>query len=196
MSLRSLVSTVAIALSLALPLSAAAQPTPKIAYVDYQRVLLEVDEGKAAKARLQKWLESRQKEIDREQEALRKEQELLQKQASAMSDEVRTQKMTELQKKVMALGQKYEGSRAEAANKERQEMEPIVGKIDQIIGRIAERDGLSMVFEKRDSGLVFALSQLDLTNEVVRTYNASPGAKAAPKAAPKSAPAKDAPVKK
>ena len=192
MSLRSLVSTVAIALSLALPLSAAAQPTPKIAYVDYQRVLLEVDEGKAAKARLQKWLESRQKEIDREQEALRKEQELLQKQASAMSDEVRTQKMTELQKKVMALGQKYEGSRAEAANKERQEMEPIVSKIDQIIGRIAQRDGLGMVFEKRDSGLVFALAQLDLTNEVVRTYNASPAAKAPAK----SAPAKDAPVKK
>ena len=196
MSLRTFVSTAAVALMLALPLSAAAQPAPKIAYVDYQRVLLEVDEGKAAKARLQKWLESRQKEIDREQEALRKEQELLQKQASAMSDEVRTQKMTELQKKVMALGQKYEGSRAEAANKERQEMEPIVGKIDQIIGRIAERDGLSMVFEKRDSGLVFALSQLDLTNEVVRTYNASPAGKAAPKAAPKSAPAKDAPVKK
>jgi outer membrane protein len=199
MSLRSLVSTVAIALSLAVPLSAAAQATPKLAYVDYQRVLLEVDEGKAAKARLQKWLESRQKEIDREQEALRKEQELLQKQASTLSDDVRTQRATELQKKVMALGQKYEGSRAEAANKERQEMEPIVGKIDQIISRIAQRDGLGMVFEKRDSGLVFALAQLDLTNEVVRTYNSSPPAAAAkPAAAPatKSAPAKDAPVKK
>ena len=194
MSLRSLVSTVAVALSLALPLTAAAQqPALKVAYVDYQRVLLEVDEGKAAKARLQKWLEGRQKEIDKEQEALRKEQELLQKQASAMSDEVRTQKMTELQKKVMALGQKYEGSRAEAANKERQEMEPIVNKIDQIIGKIAQRDGLSMVFEKRDSGIVFALAQLDLTNEVVRTYNSSPAAKAP---AAKSAPAKDAPVKK
>jgi outer membrane protein len=192
MSLRSLVSIAAVALSLALPLTAAAQAGPKLAYVDYQRVLLEVDEGKAAKARLQKWLEARQKEIDREQEALRKEQELLQKQASALSDEVRTQRATELQKKVMALGQKYEGSRAEAANKERQEMEPIVSKIDQIIGRIAQRDGLGMVFEKRDSGIVFALAQLDLTNEVVRTYNSSPAAK--PAAAP--APAKDAPVKK
>jgi outer membrane protein len=199
MSLRSLVSTAALALSLVLPAVAAAQPAQKLAYVDYQRVLLEVDEGKAAKARLQKWLESRQKEIDKEQEALRKEQELLQKQASALSDEVRTQRATELQKKVMALGQKYEGSRAEAANKERQEMEPIVAKIDQIIGRIAQRDGLSMVFEKRDSGLVFALAQLDLTNEVVRTYNSSPAAKPAATTAPATkspAPAKDAPVKK
>ena len=36
-------------------------------------------------------------------------------------------------------------------------MEPIVDKIDQIIATIAEREGLTMVFEKRDSGLVFAL---------------------------------------
>ena len=43
--------------------------------MDYQRVMLEVEDGKAAKARLQKWLESRQKEIDKEQEALRKEKE-------------------------------------------------------------------------------------------------------------------------
>jgi outer membrane protein len=68
-------------------------------------------------------------------------------------------------------------------------MEPIIKKIDEVIGRIAERDGLGMVFEKRDSGLVYALSQYDLTNEVIRTYNNSSGK-------PKDAPvAKDAPKK-
>ena len=63
-----------LALSLALPIAATAQNL-KLGYVDYQRALLEVDEGKAAKARLQKWLDDRQKEIDKEQEALRKEKE-------------------------------------------------------------------------------------------------------------------------
>jgi outer membrane protein len=47
-----------------------------------------------------------------------------------------------------------------------------------------------MVFEKRDSGLVYAVSQYDLTNEVIRTYNSSSKGKA------KDAPvAKDAPKK-
>jgi outer membrane protein len=186
MSLRSTLAATAAVLSLALPVAASAADL-KVAYVDLQRVLLEVDDGKAAKARLQKWLEDRQKEIDKEQEVLRKEKETLDKQASAMSEATRTQKATELQKKVMELAQKYERSRAEAANKERQEMEPIINKIDQVIASIAERDGLGFVLDKRDSGIVFALGQYDISNEVVRGYNNSK----------KPAPvAKDAPVKK
>ncbi|HEX8821994.1 MAG TPA: OmpH family outer membrane protein [Archangium sp.] len=188
MSLRSTLSVLAIALSLSVPALASAADL-KVAYVDFQRVLLDVDDGKAAKVRLQKWLESRQKEIDAEQESLRKEKETLDKQASAMSEETRIQKATDLQKKVYELAQKWEKSRSEAAEKERKEMEPIIGKIDDVIRRIAERDGLSMVFEKRDSGLVFALDQYDLTTEVIRTYNNSKGkAKDAPVA-------KDAPKK-
>jgi outer membrane protein len=189
MSLRSTLTALAAALSLALPLAASAADV-KVAYVDYQRILLEVDDGKAAKARLQKWLEDRQKEIDREQEALRKEKELLDKQASAMSEETRTQKATDLQKKIFDLAQKWEKTRGEAATKERQEMEPIVAKIDQVIGAIAARDGLSFVFEKRDSGLVFALGQYDLSNEVIRSYNSSK-----PKAPAATPVAKDAPKK-
>ncbi len=186
MSLRSTLAATAAILSLALPVAASAADL-KVAYVDLQRVLLEVDDGKAAKQRLQKWLEARQKEIDAEQDTLRKEKELLDKQASAMSEATRTQKATELQKKVMELAQKYERSRAEAANKERQEMEPIISRIDQVIATIAERDGLGFVLDKRDSGIVFALGQYDISNEVVRSYNN----------AKKSSPvAKDAPVKK
>ncbi|MBN1210612.1 MAG: OmpH family outer membrane protein [Myxococcaceae bacterium] len=186
MSLRSTLVATAAALTFALPLAASAQ---KMGYVDYQRVLLEVEDGKAAKARLQKWLDDRQKEIDREQEVLRKEKELLDKQASAMSEETRIQKATDLQKKVFELAQKWDKYRAEAATKERQEMEPIVGKIDGVIAKIAERDGLSFVFERRDSGLVYAQTQYDLSNEVIRSYNALPKGAKAP-AAPKDAPKK------
>ena len=190
MSLRSTLAAVAAALTLALPLAASAQNL-KLGYVDYQRVLLEVEDGKAAKVRLQKWLDDRQKEIDREQEALRKDKELLDKQASAMSEDARMQKAGELQKKVMELAQKWDKDRAEAANRERQEMEPIIGKIDQVIELIAKRDGFTFVFEKRDSGLVYAQTQYDLTNEVMRSYNALPKS-----STPKDAPAaKDAPKK-
>jgi outer membrane protein len=188
MSFRSVLATAAAILSLALPAAASAADL-KLGYVDYQRILLEVDDGKAAKARLQKWVGDQQKSIDKEQEALRKEKELLDKQASAMSEETRIQKATDLQKKIFDLAQRWEKVRAEAATKERQEMQPIVERIDQVISSIASRDGLSFVFEKRDSGIVFALSQYDLSNEVIRTYNSGKSAKSAPVA-------KDAPTKK
>ncbi|AGC46466.1 MULTISPECIES: OmpH family outer membrane protein [Myxococcus] len=183
MSLRTTVAAMAAVLSLALPVASSAAEM-KVAYVDLQRVLLEVDDGKAAKTRLQKWLEDKQKEIDKEQSALRAEKEALDKQASAMAADVRGQKEAELQRKVMTLAQKWEKSRAEAANKERQEMEPIINKIDQVVASIAQRDDLGLVLEKRDSGIVFAKAQYDISNEVIRAYNSS-----------KKTAAKDAPTK-
>jgi outer membrane protein len=196
MSLRSTLAALAAVLTLALPLAASAQT--KMGYVDFQRVLLEVEDGKTAKGRLEKWRDERQKEIDKEQESLRKEKELLDKQASAMSEETRIQKATDLQKKILELAQKWDRYRAEVGAKERQEMDPILAKVDGVIARIAEREGLSFVFERQGSGLVYAQPQYDMSNEVIRAYNALP--KSAPAPAPKTpAPAppvaKDAPKK-
>ncbi|MBX5484383.1 MAG: OmpH family outer membrane protein [Myxococcaceae bacterium] len=169
MSLRSTLT----ALALVLPLFAGriAHAEFKAAYVDLQRALLEVDEGRSAKARLQKMLEEKQKDLDREQEALRKEKELLDKQASAMSEETRIQKQTELQQKLFALAQKWEKGQKEMAQKEHNELQAIFAKMDPIIAEIAQRENITMVFEKTDSGLVYAPASLDLTNELVRIYN-------------------------
>jgi outer membrane protein len=157
----------------------------KAGFVDLQRALLEVDEGRAAKSRLQKMVEEKQKELDKEQEDLRKELQTLDKQASAMSEETRIQKQTQLQQRALALGQKWEKGQKEMAQKERTELQAIFSKMDPIIAEIAQREGLTMVFEKTDSGLVFAPAALDLTNELVRVYNSRAG---------KKAPAKDAPT--
>lgn len=191
MSLRTSLFAAALALPLfSAPLAGAAEY--KAAYVDLQRALLEVDEGRTAKARLQKMLQDKQKDLDKEQEVLRKEKDLLDKQASAMSEETRIQKQTELQQKLFALAQKWEKGQKEMATKERTELQAIFARMDPIIAEIAQRENLTMVFEKTDSGLVYAPSALDLTNELVRLYNArskgGKGAKAAAPAAPKDAP--------
>ncbi len=143
----------------------------KLGYVDLQRALLEIEEGKQAKQKLQVILDQKQKEIDKEQEALRKEKEMLDKQAAMMSEETRIQKQTELQKKLFELAQKWEKGRAEMAQKEKTELAAIFQKMDPIIADIAQREGLTMVFEKTDSGLVYAPQSLDITNELIRLYN-------------------------
>jgi outer membrane protein len=169
----------------------------KVGYVDLQRALQEVEEGRAAQSRLKGLLDAKQKELDKEQEGLRKEKELLDKQASAMSEETRVQKQTELQKKLFELAQKWEKGKAEMAGKQQEELQGIFKKMDPIIASIAQREGLTLVFEKQDSGLVYAPPSLDLTNELVRIYNdqykgvggskqpAKPTASKEPKDAPK-----------
>jgi outer membrane protein len=134
---------------------------------------------------------------------------VLDKQASMMSEEVRNQKFTELQKRLFDLTQRAERMQAELAQSEQKELKKIFEKMDPIIASIATREGLTMVFEKTDSGLVYAPASLDLTNELVRTYNdkfpskgggapMSKGNPALPKdtaAKGPTAPAKDAPKK-
>lgn len=159
------------AVALVLTTSLVARAEAKFAYVDLQRALTEVNEGREAKKRLQTMLDAKQKDLDHEQESLKKEKDVLDKQAAMMSEETRMQKQTELQKKLMELAQKWEKGKTEMATKERTELQGIFQKMDPIIASIATREGFTMVFEKTDSGLVFAPAALDLTNELVRMYN-------------------------
>ncbi|MFN0061353.1 MAG: OmpH family outer membrane protein [Myxococcaceae bacterium] len=169
----------------------AAMADIKVGYVDLQRALGEVEEGKNAQNRLKGILDSKQRELDKEQEGLRKEKEALEKQASAMSEETRNKRAADLQKKLFDLAQKWEKGKAEMATKQQEELQGIFRKMEAIIATIAQREQLTLVFEKSDSGLVYAPPSLELTNELVRVYNDKhkPGGKGA------ATVAKDAPKK-
>jgi outer membrane protein len=172
---------------LSLTLASLAYADVKIGYVDLQRALLEVNEGRDAKKRLQAALDAKQKDLNKEEEALRKEKDVLDKQAAMMSEETRVQKLTEFQTKVMTLAQKLEKGKAEMAEKERAELQVIFKKMEGTIQQIAERAGLTMVVDKH--AVVFAPPALDLTNELVRLYNdknKATGGAGAQKAAPKA----------
>lgn len=167
----------------------------KLGYVDLQRALVEIGEGRLARDKLKGDLDKRKAEFEAEQNKIRDDKAILDKQGSMMSEEVRNQKFTELQKRFFELSQKAEKLQVEMAQAEQKELRKIFDKMDPIIASISQREGLTMVFEKSDSGLVYAPPSLDLTNELVRTYNDKyrvAGAKGAPPAPGAPAP-KDAP---
>ncbi len=180
-------------LTAAVTFSAAAHADIKLGYVDLQRALQEVAEGKDARSRLKTELDKKKNEFEGEQAKLRDDKAVLDKQGSMMSEEVRNQKFTELQKRLFELTQRAEKLQAEMAQSEQRELKKIFEKMDPIIAAIAVREGLTMVFEKTDSGLVYAPASLDVTNELVRTYNDKYKlvAGAAPKKEVAGAPKKD-----
>jgi outer membrane protein len=188
------------AVSAALLLASPALADLKVGYVDLQRALTEVHEGIAAKSKLKGELDKKKAEFEQEQNKLRDDKNVLDKQGPMMSEEVRNQKFAELQKRLFDLTQKAEKLQMEMAQSEQKALKQIFEKMDPIIAGFAQRDGLTMMFEKTDSGLVYAPASLDYTNELVRTYNDKyPKAGGAPAkkdgAAPKTeAPKKDAPA--
>ena len=62
-------------------------------------------------------------------------------------------------------------------NKEQAELQVIFTKLYPIIELIAQREGLTMVFNKTSS-LVYGQPRLDYTNEMIRLYRERNGGKA------------------
>jgi outer membrane protein len=173
--MRRIAPSLLILLAFALP--AVASADVKIGYVDLQRALNEVKEGKAAKARLQSKLERSQTQLDKEQQALKAKRDELDKKRLAMDEGTLRQKMEELDRELVRVSGLYSQLQRELAEEERQATQEIFARMRQIIGQIAEKDGFDFVFEMSESGILYAPPALDLTNELVRRYDAAPKGK-------------------
>jgi len=160
---------VALAAAIPMTFSAVAHAEVKIAYVNFQKALGELDEAKAARARLESLKDQKQKDLDKAQDGLKHDQETFQKQASTMTDQVRQQKAEDLQKRIIDLQQNFEKGRQELAQKEGDEFGPILQKMRNVVAAIAQKEGFTMVFEI--NGIAYAPDSLDLTNQLIRIYN-------------------------
>ena len=147
----------------------------KLGFVDLHRAVNEVADGRSAKAKLKKEYDLRQKELDQKQEEIKQIQADLQTKGDAMSEEARHKAQQDLDQKVIQVGRLYQTLQKELAEKEQAALKGIFARMNGIIQTIAEAEGLTMVFEKSDSTLLYAQPSLDLTNELIRRYNNGQG---------------------
>ena len=175
---------------LALLASTAARAETKIGYVDLQRALNEIEEGKAAKATLKRDFDEKQKQLDAKKSEFDKLRQDFEKQAVVMAEQARRDKAAELDRKANDLQQFWGQLQKDLSERERDATRGIFDKMSVITREIAEADGFTMVLERNDAGIVFALPALDLTNELIRKYNTKfPGGAKKPAAQKPAAPA-------
>ena len=186
----------AVALALAVPQAARAAEV-KIGYVNLQQAVTEVEEGKAARDVLKKEFDQKQKMLDDKQNELKRMKDDLDKQMVVMSDEAKREKAVEFERKVNEMQQVYVQMQKDLQEREREMMKVIFDKMEAVIKDIAAAEGYAYVFEQQNAGLMVAPPAANMTQELVRRYNAKYGKTgAAPakktdakKAAPAAAPA-------
>jgi outer membrane protein len=147
----------------------------KVAYVDMQRALLEVEDGKKAKSTLEAMKKDRQGKLDGRQNELRKMQKDLENQKPFMKKEVYEQKVGEFRQKLGELQQTYGTLQRELAMEEAKLTKTIFGRMAKILSVLGKKEHYTMIFEKTESSLLWAEKHLDLTNELIRRYNAGEG---------------------
>jgi len=157
-----------------------ARAEQKIAYVDLQRALNEIEEGKAAKANLKREFDQKQKMLDEKKAEFDKLRGEFEKQAMVMSEQARKDRQSELERKGGELQGFFVQLQKDLSEREREATRGIFDKMHAIVREIADAEGVSMVIQAE--ALVYATPSLDITNELVRKYNARHKAGAAPAA--------------
>jgi outer membrane protein len=156
------------ATTFALPAHARAEQ--KIAYVDLQRALNEIEEGKAAKANLKREFDQKQKMLDEKKTEFDRLRADFEKQSMVMSEQARKDKQSELERKGGELQGFFVQLQKELSERERQATRGIFEKMHAIVREIADSEGISLVVQAE--ALVHAAPSLDITTELVRKYNA------------------------
>jgi outer membrane protein len=147
----------------------------KLGYVDLQRAIGETEEGRKARADIKKVFDQKQKELDEQQEALRKQMEDLDKKRTLLPPDKIREKETEIQAGLQKVQGTYLRHQQDIQAKEQEAMSKILDRMNRIIAKIAAAENFTLVLERNQAGLVFAKPHLDLTNELIRRYNAGEG---------------------
>lgn len=155
------------------------QANLKIGIVDLQRALNSVEEGKGARDNFKKELESTQKQIDSRKvalEKLRKELEDLQTKAQSglLKPEAMEQgrkKQADFQKQFEEYTQWVEKTQGDLARKEQEATQGILAKLKPVVDDIARKEGFNMIFERNQSGLLYAAAYTDVTEKLIQEYN-------------------------
>ena len=140
------------------------------AYIDMQAAIQGTKAGKNAKSKLEKEFNKKKEELKKKEGKLKSEADEFEKKRNVLSDKARATKQASLQKKMMEFQQELQKSQVNIQKKERELTQPILTKIQKVIAKVAKDKGYSMVFEKASQSVMWAKSDLDITDAVVKEF--------------------------
>ncbi|MCS7181504.1 MAG: OmpH family outer membrane protein [Thermoanaerobaculum sp.] len=151
---------------------ASAQEGPtKIAFVDVQRALLSIEEGKAKRKELQDWAAPRQQELQRlDQEIQTLQQELGAKQQTATLDQ-----LSELNRRLTAKKREFEDKQRqysrELEEKQNEVLRALGQKLEQLLAEYASSEKYTAVFILQPEQVAFVATSADITDKLIQLYN-------------------------
>jgi len=167
---RSIIRMAAVAaLVMAATLPAAAQS--KVAVIDVQRVVAESDPGKEAIQKLKVVQDAKIQEGQTMQQELATLRDQINKQRFTVSEERLAEMTKELEDKNIAIRRFEDDAKRELEEARRRELGGLEEQILPIINQIGQDEGITLIFNKFQSGLVYADEAVDITDEVIRQFN-------------------------
>ena len=171
-----------IAATLLMAIPAFAQTAPsRIAVIDVRKVLAESNSGKASYDKLKKMQDERAGRVQKMNEELTAlESQIKQKQLSLADDKLAEMNKQYTDKKV-ALTRYAQDAEREMNEARDRELAGLEKLILPVINEIGKEMGFAVIFNKFESGLVYASEAVDITDVVVKRFNTTNAPAAAAK---------------
>lgn len=150
----------------------------KLGYIDSERIFVEYQATRDAQGQFNQDLEGWVKQLEAKQAEIEKLRKEFEAQRLMLSDARRKEKDEELQSRIAEYGQferEIWGPTGKVAQRNQQLTQPIITKIKEVVERIADAEGYSIIFDAADGNLVYGEPGLDLTDRIVAELNAASG---------------------
>lgn len=143
----------------------------KVAVIDVQRVVTESDPGKEVMQRLKAITDAKTQEGQALQQQYAALQDQFNKQRFTVSEARQAEMSKEIEDKQIAIRRFQDDAQREVQEAQRRELGKLEERILPIINQIGKEKAFTLIFNKFQSGLVYADEAIDITDEVIRRFN-------------------------
>ena len=166
------------------PPSTAPASAIRIAVIDVERLVRDSALGKEAFNRVKKISDDKKAENDRLQKELRDIEQKLSAQGQSLSDDKREQLQKQYNEKSIDYKSFTEKASRDLDQVQKKELADLERRVFPIITQLGKERGYTLIFNKFQSGLVFADDAADITEDVLKRFNTTVAVPAAAAAKP------------
>jgi len=165
--------------ALAIPALAQSSAPARVAVIDVNKVLAQSAAGKTAAARLKQVQEDKMARAQKMDEEIRALDNDINTKKISLSEEKLADMTKQLSDKKIAMQRFAQDADRELGEARDRVMQELNQKIMPVVDQIGKEMGLAAIFNKFESGLIYASEAIDITDVVIKRFNDSQGAPAA-----------------
>ena len=158
-----------------------AEHRPTTIVFDLQGPKLRVGHFKGGEASLEKGqrftFDRQAKEGDGKRVELEKLREELEKKGALLTADVRRDKQEQFERKRRDAARLADDFQKELERKESQLLQKVLAEVSGIIEKLGKDRGYYLIVEKRGAGVIYASTDADVTDEIIRAYDQQSGPK-------------------
>jgi outer membrane protein len=145
----------------------------KIGVINMQAAIANTGEGKKVIADLQKKYQPRQQELQRLQQEIQAIQDQLSKQSATLSDEEQGRLNRDAEEKQKQLKRSADDAQSDFNHDRDESINKIGQKMVRVINEYAQQNGFSLILDDAQIPVYFASKDIEVTEEIIKRYDAA-----------------------